>query len=170
MSTVDFLLGGSVTSAARLEAIWIKRVRRGPMDPAASAELRAGSGIVGNANRGGRRQVAIIEREVWDSVMRDVGGSLPPSSRRANLMVSGVSLAHMRGRILRIGECRIRILGETKPCERMEEQLPGLRDAMYPDWRGGAFGEVLDDGTIEVGDPVAWEAEAASATSGIAAR
>lgn len=165
MSAVNFLFGASVISTARLEAIWIKRVRRGPMDPVDSAALRAGSGIVGNANRGGRRQVTIIEREVWESVMREAGGSLPPSSRRANLMVSGVSLARMRGRILRIGECRIRILGETKPCERMEEQLPGLRDVMYPDWRGGAFGEVLDDGTIRVGDAISWAEEAVGAAS-----
>jgi hypothetical protein len=38
----------------------------------------------------------------------------------------------------------------------MEEAYPGLKKAMYPDWAGGAFGEVLDDGGIVVGDPVRW--------------
>lgn len=151
------------SAEARLEAIWIKRVRRGPMDPASAARLQAGAGIVGNANQGGRRQVTIIEREVWDALMHDLGSDASPAGRRANLMVSGVSLAATRGRTLRIGACRIRILGETKPCERMEELLPGLRDAMYPEWRGGAFGEVLNDGVIAVGDSVAWEAEPATA-------
>ena len=28
---------------------------------------------------------------------------------------------------------------------------------MRPDWGGGAFAEVLDDGEIRVGDPVTWE-------------
>ena len=28
--------------------------------------------------------------------------------------------------------------------------------ALRPDWRGGAFGEVLDDGEITVGDRLEW--------------
>jgi MOSC domain-containing protein YiiM len=74
-------------------------------------------------------------------------------------LVAGTALAGSRGRVLRVGPCRIRIFGETKPCEQMEAALTGLRAAMYPDWAGGAFGEVLDDGRIAVGDPVGWVAE-----------
>jgi MOSC domain-containing protein YiiM len=140
-----------------LDAIWIKRARLGPMDPAPSSDLIPNRGIVGNANQGGKRQVTIIEREVWAWMMRELGGSVDPSARRANLMVSRVSLGDSRGRILRVGNCRLRIYGETKPCERMDQALQGLRELMYPDWRGGAFAEILDGGTIEVGDDVWWE-------------
>jgi MOSC domain-containing protein YiiM len=54
----------------------------------------------------------------------------------------------------------VRVAGEVKPCERMEEAVPGLRALMYPDWRGGAFAQVLDGGLVAVGDPVTWESSA----------
>ena len=146
-------------SEGKLQAIWIKRMKRGPMDAVDVAELVSSRGIKGNANQGGRRQVTVIEEEIWQMLMQRLDGSLPPSARRANLMVKGVSLANSRGRVLQIGRCHIRIFGETKPCERMDEALVGLREAMRPDWSGGAFGEVLDDGRIAVGDAVAWEEE-----------
>ncbi len=146
-----------MTMPGRLQGIWIKRVHRGLMDPAVRAALVAGRGIEGNADQGRRRQVTIIEQEAWESLMDQVGAALPPQARRANLMVSGISLAESRGRVLKIGACRVRILGETRPCERMEEAHPGLRAAMQTGWRGGVFGEVLDSGTIGVGDAAQWD-------------
>lgn len=138
----------------KLEAIWIKRVRRGPMDAADRAELVAGHGLVGNVRQGVRRQVTIIELEVWHELMATLGAALPPSTRRANLLVSGIRLRSTRGQLLEIGQCLLEILGETKPCERMEEALPGLRAAMQPEWRGGVFAAVLRGGQIQTGDPV----------------
>jgi MOSC domain-containing protein YiiM len=140
----------------RLEAIWIKRAHRGPMDPVVRASLRAGRGIVGNADQGGRRQITLIERQLWDVVMEDVGDYVDPAARRANLMVVGLSLADSRGKILRVGRCRLRINGETRPCEHMDQARDGLRHALARPWRGGVYGEVLDDGEIEVGTPVEW--------------
>jgi MOSC domain-containing protein YiiM len=127
------------------------------MDLVREAQMVTGKGLVSNADQGRRRQVTLIEREVWASLMERTGGTLDPSTRRANLMVSGIPLKDSRNRVLAIGKCRVRILGESKPCERMEDAWPGLEGAMYPDWQGGAFAEVLVDGIISTGDPVTWE-------------
>ena len=127
------------------------------MDARQSATLIEGRGVEGSVDRSSRRQVTLIEREVWDALMRKTGSNAPPSTRRANLMVSGISLADTRKRVLKIGGTRVEITGETKPCERMEEAVPGLRAIMYDNWRGGAFAKVLTGGEIRVGDVVEWE-------------
>jgi MOSC domain-containing protein YiiM len=147
-----------MNTTGKLEAIWLKRMKAGPMDPIPMAQLKAGLGLVGNANQGGKRQITIIEQERWQEVMTLMGADLEPSTRRANLMVSGIRLANSRGKLLRIGDCRIRIYGETTPCELMDKFLPGLQEAMRGNWSGGVFGEVLDDGEIKTGDPVLWTA------------
>jgi MOSC domain-containing protein YiiM len=148
-----------MSAVGTLEAIWIKRARRGPMDPKGAAALRAGRGIEGNADQGGRRQVTVISKEAFREVSAELGAEIDPAFRRANLMVSGLELLESRGRILALGGVRIRIVGETRPCERMDEAWGGLRAALSPRWRGGVYGEVLNDGAVAVGCEVSFVEE-----------
>jgi MOSC domain-containing protein YiiM len=141
---------------AHLEAIWRKRAHRGPMDPLDAAELVAEVGLAGNANRGGRRQVSVISAEAWERATAALGCDVDPAARRANLLVRGLELRESRDRTLLIGACRILVGGETRPCYRMDEAAPGLQDALRPEWRGGVYGQVLEGGTIRIGDPVGW--------------
>jgi MOSC domain-containing protein YiiM len=134
------------------------------MDSVQDATLVPGQGVQGSVGRSRRRQVALLSREAWEAATGALGRDPGPSCRRANILVSGIDLAHTRGRVLLVGSCRIAIGGELTPCERMDEAAPGLRDALRTDWRGGVFGQVLDGGTVRVGDPVSWEPDAVTAT------
>src|SRR6185503_4324305 len=93
----------------------------GRMDAQSQAVLEPGKGLVGNADRGGRRQVTLISSERWSELMTEVGASLGPEARRANLVLSGIDLENTRGRVLRVGSCLLRVGGETRPCEQMED-------------------------------------------------
>jgi MOSC domain-containing protein YiiM len=142
------------------------------MDPVSHAHLAAGRGITGNADQGGRRQVTLLSNEHWAELTEhlqspqrqnptaSVTTAVDPVARRANLLIGGIELRASLGKVgkvVRIGDVRIRILGETRPCERMDEACQGLRSALSVPWGGGAFGEVVDNGDIHVGDTVAWE-------------
>jgi len=133
-------------------SIWIKRAHRGVMDSVVEAEAIAGRGLVGNADQGRRRQITIIDEAAWREAAVETGAAVDPSKRRANVMLRGIPLAESRGKTLRLGNCVVRILGETRPCERMEEAQPGLRKALGTNWRAGVFGEIVEGGPIRVGD------------------
>lgn len=139
-----------------IAAIWIKRFKGGPMDSVAEAQLVAGRGIVGNANQGGKRQITLIDEARWREAEMELGVEVPPQARRANVMLRGIDLERTHRRLLRLGETVIRIYGETRPCERMDEAQPGLRAALGSRWRGGAFGEIIEGGTIRAGDGAEW--------------
>lgn len=140
----------------RIAAIWIKRAKLGPMDPVERARVCAGVGLEGNADQGGRRQVTLIDLARWRDAEAAVGAPVAFTARRANVLTEGIDYLESRGRMLTLGGVRIRIHGNTRPCERMNEAHPRLQEALLPDWRAGAYGELLDDGEIAVGDAAAW--------------
>lgn len=163
-------------SKGKLEAIWIKTPKpkkegpkgaykkgpknafsNGPMVEVKKATMITNKGMVGNANQGGRRQVTIMEKEVWASLMDELNIDHPPSARRANLMVSNFPLKETTDQVLKIGPCYFKITMETEPCELMNICVSeGLYPVMSHDWAGGACTKVIKGGEIKVGDSVSW--------------
>ena len=145
-----------MSESGEVVSIWIKPARRLPMKSVESADLVAGRGLAGNANQGGRRQITIIDEAAWRDAVTELGVDVDPSARRANVMLRGLDLENSRGRFLLLGKTLIRIFGETTPCRLMDEAQRGLRAALLPHWRGGISGEILEGGTIRVGDRAEW--------------
>ncbi len=119
-----------------------------------TATAVAGEGLRGDHAGGGRRQVTILDQRCWADVCREVGQDLDPGARRANLVLEGLDLKESRGQTFRIGKALFEVVGETRPCELMNDACQGLEAALAPDWRGGVFGRVLEGGEIRVGDAV----------------
>ena len=59
--------------SGRVEALWIKRAHRGPMDPAQTVTLVEGEGIESDANRG--RSVARFETRFQVTIV--IGAFIP---------------------------------------------------------------------------------------------
>ncbi|HYF46222.1 MAG TPA: MOSC domain-containing protein [Acidimicrobiales bacterium] len=138
----------------RLERIWIKPAARAPMTPVDAAELGP-KGLLGNAEQGRRNPLTVLSAERWHRAEAELGTELDPELRRANLLVSGIDLVDARGEVLTIGRAQLTIGRECTPCRLMDDQHPGLMDALRADWGGGAYATVLTPGPIQVGDPVA---------------
>ncbi len=154
--------------SGHVEALWTKRAHRGVMDAAESVTMVTGEGVEHDANRGrSKRQVTVIEREVFDRIRADLP-EVEPFMRRANVMVSGVRLQGTVGQVLALGDVRILVHGETRPCERMDAQVEGLTAALDPSWNGGVYGVVLAGGEVRVGDEARLEPSTTSDSASIA--
>ena len=140
-----------------LRGIWVKEAHGEPMTAVDEAQALAGQGFDGGVGEAPTRQVTVLAAEAWADAEATLGMSVDPALRRANLLVAGVDLTGTTGRVLRVGDLRLEITGETKPCHQMDTAMDGLRAALEPEWRGGAHGVVLGDANVRVGDPVGWD-------------
>ena len=140
---------------ATIEQLWVRPTTDVGTRAVDQAMVRAGAGVDGDHFSGdGSRQITLIDRDSWDAACQALGADVDPALRRANVLVEGVVLGDSIGRTLQLGRVRVRVIGETTPCSLMDEMHPGLLSALVPACRGGVYGEILDDGSIRIGDDV----------------
>lgn len=144
----------------RLTGIARKAAYRAPMQLLQQAEISPELGVAGDyrGKRFPRRAVTVLAREAWEAALAEladeVAASLDWTERRANLLVEGVELPRAAGGIVRIGGALLEVTYQTVPCGRMDAAFPGLKRALYPDWRGGITCCVVEGGPIALGDAV----------------
>ena len=99
--------------------------------------------------------MTVLSTESWQKTCDNLRTELPWTTRRANLLVDGISFSSSDvDKVLKIGDVRLRITGETIPCYRMDQAYEGLKDALIPDWRGGVYCSVLSSGHISIDELV----------------
>lgn len=140
---------------ATIEQLWVRPASDVPTRPLDRVAVHRGRGVDGDHfTGGGARQITLIDRASWKAACGEIGADLDPALRRANVLVEGVELRNSIGKTLQLGEVRVRVVGETEPCGLMEKTHAGLLRALVPECRGGVYGEILDNGTLSVGDAV----------------
>ncbi len=140
-----------------VEAILTAADAESPTARVDRVEAVAGHGLAGDRYYHGRGtfsgpgrgyELTLVEAEVLDSL------DLPWEQARRNIVTRGIALNALVGHRFKIGavECIGRRLAE--PCAHLEKLArPGLLRPLVH--RGGLRADILEGGTISVGDPVA---------------
>jgi len=132
----------------------VESIAIGPSEalaPVESVEAIAGRGLVGDRNaESGTRPggaLTLIEAEV----LEDVG--LTGAQSRRQVVVRGVRLNDLVGKRFRVGEVDCVGVELCEPCLHLQSLTrPGIITELAH--RGGLNADILNDGTIAVGDPV----------------
>jgi MOSC domain-containing protein YiiM len=144
-----------------LEAIHLADREGGPMRAVDRVAAIAGIGLEGDryalpiADQDPTeiREVTLVEAEQLDWLADEHGIRLQPGATRRNLTTRGVRLNELVGRTFRVGAVRIQGVELCEPCAHMQEMVgrPVLRPLVH---RAGLRARLLDDGELQVGDPI----------------
>jgi MOSC domain-containing protein YiiM len=131
-----------------------------PMIELTEADVTFESGVADDCKgKPGPRQVTVLSLDDWHLAEKTLGKPLDwRSIRRTNLLIDQINFGPwLEGRVLRIGKVRLAIRQVIEPCYRKDRLIPGLKDALTPDWRAGVCCEVLAPGHISLHDAVELE-------------
>jgi MOSC domain-containing protein YiiM len=135
--------------------MYVEAINIGPSDaiaPVDSVTAVAGCGLQGDrhyyaegARPGGA--LTLIEAEALEDV------ALTGAQSRRQVVVRGVRLIDLVGRRFRVGDVECLGIKLCEPCRHLESLTrPGIIKQLIH--RAGLNADVLNDGTIRVGDPV----------------
>ena len=154
----------TVGNQGEVVGLYVATEAGGPVEARTEVKLLAGTGVDGDryAAAGGRwsekggagRQVTLIEQEAIEAALRDYDVELAPGATRRNIVTQGVALNHLVGRRFRIGTVELTGVRLAEPCA----YLAGMTDARIVRalvHRGGLRADILTDGSVRLGDPVA---------------
>lgn len=143
-------------ATGQVEWIGVRPARKQAMESVEAVQARCGTGLVGDRYTGksGKRDVTLIQHEHLAAIAGFLGQKIvTPESLRRNIVVRGVNLLALKGRLFRTGDVVLEFTGLCHPCSAMQERFgPGGYNAVRG--HGGITARILHDGIIRVGDSV----------------
>ena len=146
----------------RVESIHIIRGIDMPVERLDAVRVHAGRGLEGDRHtppEGGSHEpgefaLTLVEAEALQAVRDEHGIDLSDGRSRRQVMTRGIRLNDLVGREFRVGTIRCRAVELCEPCTHLQEMTaPGVIKALVH--RGGIMADVLEGGTISLGDEVA---------------
>lgn len=146
--------------SGKVEMILIAAGEAEPITSVPEITAHAGRGLEGDRYASGegkfkklepKRQSTFIEAEAIEAVARDYGIDIDYKDPRRNIVTRGVALNHLVGKTFTVGEATFRGIKLAEPCDYMQK-LAGkpVKDPLKH--RGGLRAEIVESGTIKVGD------------------
>jgi MOSC domain-containing protein YiiM len=142
-------------SMGKIEFISVRPQRLQPVIPVQSVQVVKDHGLKGDhySNMGGSRQVTFFQAEHLDVLRSLLNANIDPGQTRRNIMIRGLNLLALKGKLFQIGDAIFEYSGECHPCSRMESEIAvGAYNAMRG--HGGITAKVIQSGVIGMGDSV----------------
>jgi len=167
-AAVDTLFSTEYQMSGTVEGIFITAGAGQPMTSLAEAKAVAGSGLDGDRyaagvghysdtpSPGGGRELTLIEAEVLESLRSELHVTLLPDECRRNVVTRGIRLEDLIGKHFRVGEVLCEGIRVCEPCVYLEG-LTGKSVNAPLVHRGGLRANILEDGTLRIGNSVALE-------------
>ena len=144
--------------AGRVEGIFVTPEHSALPAPVERVRAHAGRGLEGNRHLFDRAEpgkaLTLISAEALERLEAEHGIALSAAASRRNVLTRGIDVNALVGRRFRIGGVECVGVELCEPCSHLESlTIPGvLRGLVH---RAGLNADILDDGEIAVGDPVA---------------
>jgi MOSC domain-containing protein YiiM len=142
-----------------IEAINVRETSESPAVPVERARLLSGRGLEGDryyspAGAGPGEALTLIASEALEGLEADTGIVLSAADSRRQLLTRGIDLNMLVGREFTVGGVRCLGVELCEPCTHLQAMTQDgvLKGLVH---RGGLRADVLTDGEVAVGDPVA---------------
>jgi len=156
-----------------IERIFVASAKGAPLEEVVAAETVAGMGIAGDRNFGKSRwngqNLTLVEAEEIESVCAAWNVPVDLASTRRNVVVRGVRLDGLVGRVFRVGEVVLRGVELCEPCKSLAGHLAPLGVSVAEvlrayRGRGGLRCDVVSGGVLRVGQDLAMDVEGGCAS------
>ena len=146
-------------SEATVVAIFTAPEKHVPLVSRKEVNAVAGRGLEGDRyfNAEGwdepKREITLVELEAVEAANRDYDLGLAPEDMRRQIVTKGIALNHLVDQEFTVGEVRCRGIKLNEPCAHLRKLAgkPLIKPMIH---RGGLRAQILESGTIRVGDPI----------------